>query len=109
MATAEMREAEGRVTDPDGIEEPLTGHDDDAHRRDQDQRALEAAREVFGLGVPVGMVLVGGPDRHRQREQGHDGREQVDERLERIGEQGDRAGEEIRPALEGDGEERGGD
>ena len=100
------RQPQGRIADPDGMKEPLAGGDDDADRRDQDQRALEPAREVLRLRVTIGMIFVGGADGHRQREQRDDCREQVDQGLERVGQQRDRAGEEIGAALEGNGDER---
>ncbi len=45
------------------IDEAADRGGDDRDRRDQDQRALDAAREVFGLVVTVGVALVGGTAR----------------------------------------------
>jgi len=74
--------------------------------RDQDQRALQAAREVLGLGVAENMVFVWrarGYADHRQRDGGAD---DVDRSLDGIGEQPDRVGEPPRQHLERNGHQR---
>ena len=79
----------------DGVErlrvgEPVNRGPDDAQRRGEDQHALEAAGEVFGLVVAIGVAIVGrslrdGDHQQRKRRSG-----QVDERLHRVGQQADR-------------------
>ena len=84
-------------------QQPPRRGDGDAQRRDQDQRAFDAAREVLRLAVAVGMVLVLGPRRHRQHAERHHGADEVDDGLDRVGEEADRSGQEIRRRLERDG------
>ena len=88
------------------MEEALDRADHDTGRGDQNQGSLEPAREVLGLGVTVGVILVCGARGDPERDQRDHGRGQVHQRLERIGQEADRAGEEIRSALERDGDER---
>ena len=57
-------------------------------------------RQVFGPGVPVGMVGIGRPDGDAEGEKRHDGRGHVDDRLERVRRQRDRPGAAVREDLE---------
>ena len=81
----------------------------DGDGRNQDERTLEAAREVFGLGVAIGMLFVRrsrGDDEHGER---HGRAGEVDRRLERVREQADGIGKPPRQRFQRDRRESGGD
>ena len=88
------------------IPEPLQRRPGDGERGYQDQRALETAREVLGLAVAVGVLLVGGAGGEGEHRQRHNRRSEVDQRLDRVGKQADRAGQQVRTPLQRDGRER---
>ena len=88
------------------IDEAADRGDDDRDRRDQDQRALDAAREVFGLVVTVRVPLVGGTPGERDGAQRDQPGGEIDERLERVRPQAHGARDEIRGELERDRRER---
>ena len=108
-AATEMLDAQRDALDRLRREQPLDRRVDDARRGEHDERALEAAREVLGLAVPVAVVLVLRAGGGRQGDQRHDGRREIHQRLERVGEQADRPGDEVGAALERDRREGGDD
>jgi hypothetical protein len=91
------------------IEQPLDGGRGDRQGGDEDQRALDAGREVLGLRVPVRVLLVGGLGGPLHRAEGDDRGDEVDHRLRRIGEQADRVREQPGDRLEHDRRQRGRD
>ena len=67
----------------------------DAHGGQQNERALDAAGEVLGLAVAVGVVLIRRAGGDRQHGQGHDAADEVDDRLDGVGEQAHRPGQAV--------------
>jgi len=67
---------------------------------DDDQRAFEHGRQVFRLGMAVGMVGIGRHGGEADRQQRCRGGRDVHHALQRIGQQGDAAGEPPGPELE---------
>ena len=55
----DQREAEIETSQLDAGHQLLHGRHADHHRRDRDQRALDARREELDLAVAVGMIAVG--------------------------------------------------
>jgi hypothetical protein len=79
----------------------------DTDRRDDDERAFDAAGEVLRLAVSVRVLVVGGARGDGEHRERHHGADQVDQRFHGVGEQADRSREQVRDRLQRDGEERG--
>jgi hypothetical protein len=100
------QEAERGILDRLRLDEAADGGDHDADGGRYDQQPFEAAGEVFGLGVAVGVLLVGRARRHPEGVERHQRGHQVGERLQRVGEEADRAGDDVGRRLEPDGDDR---
>ncbi|MCY1530804.1 hypothetical protein D9M68_660100 [compost metagenome] len=86
-------------------QQPQHRHPQDGDGGGHDQQALEAGREVLGLVVAVGMVLVGralGDGHHRQREHGAG---EVDAGLHGVRNQAHRVRQVAGPSLQEDGDQ----
>ena len=109
VATSVTERPSPRFCSGCGSSEPFPRRDPDPGRRDDDERALQPAREILGLVVAEGVLLVRRTHRQGQRPQRRHRRDEVDHRLGRVGEEPDRARELVGPELEPDGDDRGRD
>ena len=89
------RQAQADLFERFGSDEAANCRVSDAHGGQQNERALDAAGEVLGLAVAVGVVLIRGPGGDGQHGQGHDAADEVDERLNGVGEQAHRPGQAV--------------
>ena len=99
-------DARTQVRQPCGVQQPRDAGDDDHQGRDQNHAALERAGHVFGLGVPVRVLEVGGTFGKAHRQKDGKGRDHIHHRLGCVGKQRDRAGKQKRPQLEHQHQER---
>ncbi len=90
------------------VQQALDGRGGDRGGGDNDQRAFEPAREIFGLAVTVRMAFIGRLRRNVQRHQCCECRDEVDDRFERIGKQPHRSGDPPGKCLQRDHDDRGG-
>ncbi len=82
------------------MKEPFSGGPANSGGCDDDEPSFNAAGKVFRLGVPIGVILVGGP---RGDSKGGDGKKRgskIGQRFQSIREHADRAGEMPRRQFE---------
>ena len=90
------------------LDEPAHRRVPDRSGRDQNQRALESAGELFDLGVSVGVFLVGGSRSDDQCDQGDAGGDEVHHRFQGVREKANGAGDPVRESLQRDRQQRRG-
>ncbi len=100
------REPEPDLLDGARMEQALDRRPRDGHRRDEDQRAFEGAREVLRLRVAVRVPLVRRTRRQEQQPQRRHRGDDVHDRLERVGQQADRSRDVPRERLQRDRHDR---
>ena len=99
-------DAEPGALDANGMNQPRDRGPDDGNRRGDDKHSLQPAREILGLAMPVGMLLVRLLRGDMESDQRRDGGHEVDDRLQGIGKEANRAGEPPGGGLQCDGGDR---